>query len=187
MLDPLGVRLAGAHHEAGRGLHPQAVGDLHDLEPPLAGLLQRRDRGARAGDEDLGTGAGEGVETRGLDARDRLVDLDARHLRHVRDLGRPERVDRQVGVLRLDRCEHRLVVLDAEVGVVAALQHHLGGAEVDGLAAAAQDLVGVAHPARRVLGALRRTRELARRDAHVCVVDVPVDQVRRDVRGVPEP
>ena len=42
--------------------HAEAVRDLHHLEPPLAGLLERRDRRARPLGQDLRAGAGERVE-----------------------------------------------------------------------------------------------------------------------------
>ena len=80
----------------------------------------------------------------------------------------------------------RLVPLDAELGVVAALQHDLRRAEVDRLAAALDNLVDAAHPA---LVRLRRPvegAEPARGDADVGVVDVAIDQVRRDVFGAGE-
>ena len=71
------------------------------------------------------------------------------------------------------------------VRVVAALQHDLGGAELDGLAAAAQDLVeSRVQPSSCLRRAVERA-ELARRDADVGVVDVAVDDVRRDVVRVP--
>ena len=91
------------------------------------------------------------------------------------------------GVGRLDRPEQVLVVLDAVLGVVSALQHHLGRAEIDRLAAAAQDLLDRVRPA---LGVLRRPvegAELARRDADVGVVDVAVDQVGDDAVRVATP
>ena len=95
-------------------------------------------------------------------------------------LGPIEWID-QLRVRRLDRGEQLLVVLDAVVRVVAALEHHLGRAQLDRLAAAAQDLLGRVGPA---LGVLRRAverAELARRHADVGVVDVAVDQVGDDV------
>ena len=90
------------------------------------------------------------------------------------------------GYASLTDGEQLLVVLDAVVGVVAALQHHLGGAEVDRLAAPAQDLLHRVRPALGVLGRAVEGAELARGDAHVRVVDVAVDQVGDDaVRVAP--
>jgi hypothetical protein len=99
----------------------------------------------------------------------------------VLDLGGAERVDHQLGEALLDRREVLLVVLHAVVRVVAALEHDLGAAQFDRLGAAAQDVVKVARPD---VVALRRGvegAELAGRDAGVGVVDVPLDDVRRDV------
>ena len=44
-----------------------AVGDLHDLEPAVAGLLERRDRRARPGRQHLRAGAGDRVQAGRLD------------------------------------------------------------------------------------------------------------------------
>ena len=107
---------------------------------------------------------------------------------HVLDLGRAQRVDDQLRERLLDGGEVLLVVLDAVVRVVAALEHDLRAAEFDGLRAAAQDVVEVAGPALGgVLGRGVEGAELARRDAHVGVVDVPLDDVRRDVLGARVP
>ena len=95
-------------------------------------------------------------------------------------------MQRQRRVRRAHRREGLLVPLDAEVGIVAALQHDLRRAEVDRLAAAAQDLLERVGPALGVLGRPVERAELAGRDADVGVVDVAVDQVRRDRRGVSE-
>ena len=99
----------------------------------------------------------------------------------VHDLGRAEAsAASAAGSAALIARERLLVPLDAELGRVAALQHDLRGAELDGLAAAAQDLLERVRPA---LGVLRRAverAELAGRHADVGVVDVAVDDVRRD-------
>ena len=166
VLDALGVGLAGAHHHRGGGLDAEAVRDLHHLEPALAGLLERRDRLARPVRQHLRAGAGDRVQPGRLDPADRLLDGDAGDLGHVQDLARPDRVDDQLRVGRLDRGEQLLVVLDAVVRVVAALQHHLGRAEVDRLAAAAQDLLrsGATSPRRASApGRRRRTCTPSRR------------------------
>ena len=70
--------------------------------------------------------------------------------------------------------------------MVAALQHDLRRAEVDGLAAALDDVFDAAHPA---LFGLRRPvegAEAAGGHADVGVVDVAVDQVSGDVLGAGE-
>ncbi len=87
---------------------------------------------------------------------------------------------------RLDRRKRALVPLDAEVGVVAALQHDLRRTEVDRLAAALDDVIDAAHPPflrfrRPVEGA-----ETAGGDTDVGVVDIPIDEVRGDVLGAGE-
>src|SRR4051794_13079249 len=68
--------------------------------------------------------------------------------------------------------------------MVTALEHHLGGAECDRLAAPPQDLLGVVRPALGVLGRAVERTELAGRHADVGVVDVAIDDVRDDAVGV---
>ena len=185
VLDALGGGLAGTHHHGRGRLDAQPVRGLHHLEPTLPGLLERRDRGPRTGRQHLGAGAGDGVEPGRLDAAHGLLDGHPGHTRHVHDLAGSDGVDHEVGVRLLDRREHRLVVLDAVLRVVPALQHDLGGAQLDRFAAPAQDLLQRMRPA---LGVPRRPverAELARGHAHVGVVDVPVDDVRDDVVRVP--
>ncbi len=181
VLDPLRRGLAGAHHHRRGGFQAQVVSGLHDLQPALAGLLERRQGRARPRGEHLRARPGDRVEPGGLDPLHGLLDPGPRDLRHVGDLRGADGVDRQLRVLALDGAEERLVVLHAELGVVAALEHHLGGAEVDRLAAAAQDLVERVLPALLVLGGAVEGAELAGRHADVGVVDVAVDDVGDDV------
>lgn len=188
VLDALGVGLAGAHEHGGGGLDAQVVRRLHDLQPALAALLERGDGLAGPRGQQLGTGTGEGVEPGGVNALDRLLGGDLGDTGHVLDLARPQAVDDELRVRGLDRGEVFLVVLDTEVRVVPALEHDLRPAELDGLRAAAQNVFQIPRPA---LGGVLRRRvegaELARRDADVRVVDVALDDVRRDVlrTGVP--
>ena len=66
------------------------------------------------------------------------------------------------GYASLTDGEQVLVVLHAVLGVVPALEHDLGGAEVDRLAAAAQDLLDRVRPALGVLRAPGRRRRTCR-------------------------
>ena len=95
------------------------------------------------------------------------------------DLGRRERVqvDR---VARLDRAEEVLVVVDAEVRVVAALHQHAGAAELERLLDLLEDRPASAagSPRARSRGAVEGA-EVAGGDADVRVVDVAVDDERR--------
>src|SRR5215831_13082017 len=103
------------------------------------------------------------------------------------NLGAAERVQDELRVLALDRCEDALVPLHAELRRVAALEHDLRGAKIDGLTAAAQDLFVAVRPALVVLRRAVERAELARGYADVGVVDVPVDDVGRDVVRVAPP
>ncbi|EGJ75436.1 hypothetical protein STTU_2647 [Streptomyces sp. Tu6071] len=182
VLDALGVRLARAHEHRDGGLDAQVVGGLHDLQPALAGLLERCDGLAGPRGQEFGARAREGVEPGGVDAADRLLGAHAGDAGHVVDLGGAQGVDDELRERLLDRGEVLLVVLDAVVRVVPALEHDLRAAELDGLRAAAQDVVQVAAPPLlRVLGGGVEGAELAGRHADVRVVDVALDDVRRDV------
>src|SRR4051812_33395345 len=83
----------------------------------------------------------------------------------------------------LDGGESFLVPVNPEIGRVPALQHDLGGPERLRLAAAAQDLLERVGPALGVLGSPVEGTELAGGDADVGVVDVAIDDVRRDLLG----
>src|SRR6185437_12173035 len=79
-----------------------------------------------------------------------------------------------------------LVPLDAEVGVMAALQHDLRRTEVHRLAATLDNVIDAAHPALVRLRSPVEGAETARGDANVGVVDVAIDQIRGDVFGAGE-
>ena len=126
---------------------------------------------------------GSRVQPRVPEARQRLRDVELRAARDVLDLGRRERV--QVDpVALLDRAEQILVVLDPEIGVVAALHQHAGAAERERLLDLLED-----HRLRQqvALGAVARAAvegaEVAVGDADVRVVEVPVDD-ERDAPGI---
>src|SRR2546423_10885136 len=93
--------------------------------------------------------------------------------------------ERRIG--RLDRGEGLFVPLDAEVWTVPTLQHDLGGAEVDSLSTATQDLVERTGPTLLVLGRPVEGAELAGSHTDIGVVDVAIDDVRRDVGSFGEP
>ena len=162
---------------------PEPVRVAHDAEPVGRLRLLRRDDLADAVDEDLGASAGDRVEPRVAEPRQRGGDGQLRAARDVLDLGRRQRVqvDR---VALLERAEEVLVVVDPEVRVVAALHEDAGAADRERLLDLLVDdrlreqvaLGAVAGPA--VEGA-----EVAVGDADVRVVDVAVDD-ERDPAGV---
>src|SRR5689334_16760821 len=83
VLDPLGVRLAGAHHHGGGGRQAVAVRGGHDLEPPCAALLERSNGRTRTIRQHLRARAGDRVQAGGLDAQHRLLDRNAGYAGHV--------------------------------------------------------------------------------------------------------
>ena len=138
---------------------------------------------AHAVDEDLAAAARDRVEPGVAQARERVGDRQLRAARDVLDLRRRERVqvDR---VARLDRAEEILVVVDAEVGMVAALHEQAGAAERERLLDLLED-----HRLRQqvalapVAGAAVEGAEVAVGDADVRVVEVAVDDERDARRG----
>ena len=74
------------------------------------------------------------------------------------DLGRPEAVHVDAGVVGLDLAEHLLVPLDVEVGVHAALEQDRGALEVDGLGDLLGELLAGEHVGVGVVGASGRRR-----------------------------
>ena len=145
-----------------------------------------RDDPAHPIDEDLGAAARHGVETRVAKSRQRLGDGQLRAARDVLDLRRREGVEVDL-VARLDRAEQILVVVDPEIGVVAALHQEPRAADRECLLDLLVDHglrqeVALAYVARSpVEGA-----EVAVGDADVRVVEISIDD-ERDLRRVVEP
>ena len=184
MLDPLLERLDVAVHHRRGGRDPEAVRLAHHAEPLLGVHLLRRDDVAHAVDEDLGAAARDRVEAGVPQARECLGDGQLRAARRVHDLRRRERVEVDP-VACFDRREEILVVVDAEIGMMAALHEQAGAAEGECLLDLLEDdrlrqqvaLALVAGPA--VEGA-----EVAVGDADVRVVEVAVDDERHALRVV---
>src|SRR5665647_1263161 len=177
VLDALGRRVDRAEHHRRGGLHAEAVGDAHHVEPRVGGDLVRADGRAHPVDEDLGAAAGQAVEAGGVEAAQRLLDAQVAGRRDVHDLRRRERVDVD-RVARLDAAEDPLEPADVEVGVQAALHHDGRAAERQRLLDLAVDVVlgqevALAAPRLLVEGA-----EAATREAVISVVDVAVDDER---------
>ena len=154
---------------------PKPVRLAHDVEPLLRLRLLRRDDLPHAVDEDLGASARNRVETGVAEPCERLRHRELRPPRDVLDLRRRERVEVD-RVARLDRAEEILVVVDPEVGVMAALHQEPGPADRERLLDLLVDHglrqeVALAH----VAGPAVERAEVAVGDAHVRVVEVPVD------------
>ena len=98
----------------------------HHAEPLVGRGLERRDDLAHAIDEDLGAAARHGARARPAMKRRRISATGIFHVcGEVRDLGRREAVDVDLGIAHPDVAEQVLVPVDPEVGVVAALEQHL--------------------------------------------------------------
>ena len=183
VLDALLDRLHVPVHHRRRRRHPELVRVAHHVEPLRRLRLLRRDDVAHAVDEDLAAAAGDRVQAGVAQARERLPDGQLGAARDVLDLGGRERVQMDLVAL-LDRAEEVLVVIDPEVGMVAALHEQAGAAHRERLLDLLEDdrlreqvaLVAVARAA--IEGA-----EVAVGDADVRVVEVAVDD-ERDPLGI---
>ncbi len=170
------------HHRRGRR-HAESVRLAHDVEPLVRGRLLGSDDPADTIDEYLGATTGNGVEPCVAQARQRLRHGQLRAARDVLDLRRRERVQMDL-VARLDRAEEILVVVDPEVGVVAALHEEPRAADGERLLdLLVDDRLGEEVSLARVAGAAVERTEVAVGDADVRVVEVPIDD-ERHLRGV---
>ena len=170
--------LDAAEHDRDVRAQADAVGDAMHLEPLLGVHLVGTQHGAHFVVEDLRRRARQRLQTGGHQALEVLLEADPRTTGALADLERGEAVD----VDRLRRGAHGVddvqVVVAVEVGMDAALQAHLGGAERFGFGHAARDLVELEQVRRAAQverqRALGEGAELALERAHVRVVDVAV-------------
>src|SRR5581483_7794013 len=183
VLDALFDRLHVAVHHRRRRRDAETVRLAHDAEPFARLRLLRRDDLAHAVDEDLRAPARNRIEPGVAQARERLGNRQLRAARDVLHLRRRERVEMDL-VLRLDRREEILVVVDSEVRMVAALHEQARPAEGERLLHLLEDdrlreEVSLARVARAPI----ERAEIAVGVADVRVVEVAIDD-ERDAIGV---
>ena len=126
--------------------------------------------------QNLGAAAGQGIETRVAQTRQRVAERQAADFGDVHDLGGREAMAPDIEAL-LDRAQQILIPFDIQVRVQAALHQDAGAAQVDGLLDFLEDdflrmhvAFGVAHgPVKRAKAAIF--------GAEIGVVDVAVDDV----------
>ncbi len=143
--------------------------------------LLRGELSAHAVDEDLGAAARHRVETRGAQARAAPRTAARRETRQMCTIsGGESACSHRSGNVAFSRRNSVLVVLDAQLRVVPALQQDLLAAERVRLADLALDLLDRQHVAFFVVRRPVERAERAERVAHVRVVDVAVDDVGHD-------
>src|SRR5438132_12377469 len=102
--------------------------DAVDLAPAVGIRLARvLEELCQARREDLGTAARHRLESRGLQARERVFRLDLPASPEVVDLGGSERLDLNGRVRLVDRLDHPLVVLERPLVMVTPDDGHLAG------------------------------------------------------------
>ena len=147
--------------------------------------LVRADDGAHLVVQDLGGGARQGAEARGLELRQKRPDRYAERRRALRDLQWREGVNVHVRDRRLDGAANAEIGLAGVIRMDAALKAYLGRASLPRLGRAAHDFLErevIGRAAQRLMRlALGEGAELATIGADVGIVDVAVDDVADDV------
>jgi len=162
------------------------VGDLHYLEPPIRAGFLAGNLIAHTLHEDLAAAARNRVEPRRHQLPDDLLDRHAEPAGEEIDLRRREAVDVD-RMVALDVAQQVEIPLERDVGVVSSLHQDLDAADRLELVDLAADFLERQQVPLGMFGAPIERAELAVGDAHVCVVDVSVDDVRDDVLGMQLP
>ncbi|CAG7271707.1 hypothetical protein PICSAR26_04483 [Mycobacterium avium subsp. paratuberculosis] len=175
-----GVVAVAVHHGRARP-QPHFVCGGDDLDPQRGRQLALGQHPAHLVVEDLGRGAGDGVQPGLAQADQPLPDRQPALGHPVGDLHRRERVHVHRRHPRLDRADQIGVAGDRQFGVDAALHAHLGGAGDVRLPGAVGDLLGRQRVRVGVALALREGAEPATGVADVGEVDVAVHHERHVV------
>src|SRR6266516_3562119 len=186
VLDAIGERLAQAVHHGHRRPESPSVGRLHHLEPAVGTRLLAGDAVAHLLHQDLPAAAGNGVQPCRDELADHLIDGHPEATREEIDLRGREPVDVD-GVVLLDVAQQVQIPRERDIGVVPNLDQDLHAAERFELVDLAADLLEREHVALGVLGSPVERAKLAVGDAHVRVIDVPVDDVADHVLRVQPP
>ena len=186
MLEPLRVTLPKPEHHRRGGAHPLAMHLPHHREPLVGGALARADLLADLIAQDLRAAPRERVQPSRVQPRHSVDQAELGEAREVHDLRRGEGVQRD-GEPRLDRAEQPLEPAQREVGMQPALQHDLRRAHGYRFLYLAQHLGLREHVALRMPRGTEEGAEAAAGEAHVGVVDVPVDDESADRLRVQPP
>src|SRR4029077_13619603 len=99
--------------------------DVHDLEPLIGLAFQRGDAISHAIHQDLPSTAWNGAQAGLFKSLDHLAQRHSEDLRKVVELRRAESVNVDLRILPANMRKHVEVEVDAEFGVMTALQKHL--------------------------------------------------------------
>src|SRR5689334_5324636 len=176
MLETLRQRFAQSVHHRDRSLHPFAVRELHDLQPPVGASFLGRDDVANALHEYLATTTGNRVETRLLQLANNLYRFHPENFGEEIDFAGAEPVNVN-GVIALDVAHQIEVPVERDVRIVSALDQDLYTAKRFYFVDLGPDLLEGERIAFAVLGPASECAEAAISHADVRVVDVAVDDV----------
>src|SRR5579863_7740151 len=174
-------------HDRRRRTQAETMRGPYDVEPLCRIHLVRADDGAHLVVQDLGGGARQGAQSRGLELRQKRPNWDAKRRRALRDLQWREGVNVHIRDRRLDGAANAEIGLAGVIRMDAALKTYLGGASLPRLGRAAHDFLErevIGRAAQRLVRlALGKGAELATIVADVGIVDVAVDDVADGVAG----
>ncbi len=157
------------------------------VEPVVGQALQARDLVAHLVVENFGAAARNGIQPGIAQPPDRVFNRQPADLGYTDDLRRRKAVQMDLRKALLHPAEHRLVPLDFQVGMQAALQQHAGAAQLDRLAHLVVDGVEVEDVSLGGELALQRPIEGAEGavlGAEVGVINVAVDDVGDHALGM---
>src|SRR5579863_963280 len=172
-------------HDRRRRTQAETMRGPYDVEPLCRIHLVRADDGAHLVVQDLGGGARQGAQSRGLELRQKRPNWDAKRRRALRDLQWREGVNVHIRDRRLDGAANAEIGLAGVIWMDAALKAYLGGASLPRLDRAADDFLKgevIGRAAQRLMRlTFGKGAELAAVVANIGVVDVAVDDVADNV------
>src|SRR5882724_6672172 len=151
-----------------------------DALPIVAGAFEARDFRTNLVVENLRAAAGNGGETRVLEAKDDVFDADFADFRDAQDFRRGKTVEMHGGIALLDGAQKIFVILDLQIRMQAALKQNAVASEFEHLFDLAVDFLEG-----KDVTLFRAQRTIERAEgtvlgAEIRVVNVAVDLIRGD-------
>lgn len=184
--DPLQVQKAVIdgfnvpEHHGCRRVQSEPVCSVHDLEPLICGGLAGRQLRSNPINQNLGAAAGNRAEPCGSQKAYQVCDRDFVQSAQMDDLIWAETVDVNLRETALDMRQHVHIPLEAQLGMMPALQKNLRSAESDCLLDFPVQLIKSDDIGIRVCFASVERAEFTANCADVRVVDVSIDDVGYD-------
>ena len=186
MLNALCHGFAKADNHGGRTLHANAMGAFHHVEPVFRHDFLGADPLTHFIHKDFCTAAGQAVQASFLQAFQCIENRKPCLLGKILDFRGRKRMNGNLRVFFLDTAQHIFVIVKSQIRVKATLNHDLCAACGYGFAYFLQDfLIGQQISILGFLAAEKCT-ESALVFAHICIVDIPVnDESHRIIKQLP--